>query len=103
MLETESAEASYDANSLMAAGADFQISGPNGRKRTVSYAQAAGVSTSTKLASVAGNFPTTGMPAGNVSGLFRAEPGSATNLTGALMDGLATNGSSSAAWPTCPS
>ncbi len=27
------------------------------------------------------------MPAGNVSGLLRAEPGSATNLTGALVDG----------------
>lgn len=71
----------------MAAGADFQVAGVNGRKRTVSYSQAAGISPSTKLASVTGNFPTTNVPAGNVSGLFRAEPGSTTNLTGALVDG----------------
>lgn len=51
--------------------------------------QAAGISPATKLASVAGNFPASDVPAGNVSGLLRAEPGSATNLTGALMDGAA--------------
>ncbi|MFZ3233685.1 MAG: hypothetical protein WA194_09485 [Patescibacteria group bacterium] len=71
----------------MAAGADFTTVGPTGRKRMVSYAQTAGISPATKLASVTGNFPTTGMPNGYVSGLLRAEPGSATNLTGALSDG----------------
>ena len=89
---TDSAEAAYDASSLMAAGADFLTAGTNGKKRAVSYVQTAGVSPATKIASVAGNFPSTGMPAGNVSGLLRAEPGSATNLTGALVDGGAGNG-----------
>ncbi|MFZ3232150.1 MAG: hypothetical protein WA194_01175 [Patescibacteria group bacterium] len=96
----DSVEAAYDANSLMAAGADFMTAGANGKKRVTSYVQTAGVSPATKLASVMGDFPTSNVPAGNVSGLFRAEPGSATNLTGALLDGLAANGSSSQSCPT---
>ncbi len=83
----DSARASYDPASLMAAGADFTVAGTNGRKRIVSYVQSAGISPATKLASVAGNFPTASVPAGNASGLLRAEPGSSTNLTGALVDG----------------
>lgn len=79
--------AAYDPTSLMAAGADFMTAGPNGRKRVTSFVQTAGISPSTKIASVAGNFPSTGMPNGYVSGLLRAEPGSSTGLTGALMDG----------------
>ena len=40
-----------------------------------------------------GNFPSSNAPAGNVSGLLRAEPGSATNLTGSLVDGGTGNAS----------
>ena len=78
----------------MAAGADLTIAGTNGKKRMVSYVQTAGISPATKLANLAGNFPASDVPAGNVSGLLRAEPGSATNLTGALVDGGKGNGSS---------
>jgi len=48
----DSAEASYDADSLMAAGADFMTAGANGKKRVTSYVQTAGVSPATRLASV---------------------------------------------------
>ena len=81
------AEASYDPSSLMAAGADFTVAGTNGRKRVSSFVQAGAVSPTTKSAVVSGNFPIASVPAGNASGLLRAEPGSATNLTGALVDG----------------
>ncbi len=59
--------ASYDPSSLMGAGADFLTAGANGKKRVTSFVQTAGISPVTKIASVAGNFPSTGMPNGYVS------------------------------------
>lgn len=86
----QDAEAAYDPISAMAAAADFTEKSDNGRVRSRSYVQTAGISPSTKSVAVAGNFPATGVPSGYVSGLLRAEPGSATNLTGALVDGGAS-------------
>ena len=93
--------AAYDPQSAFVGAVDMSRTESNGKKRSGSYFQVGAISLSTKTASVSGNFPTSGIPAGYSTGLIKANPGIASTSTGALADGsnpsvptsVATNGS----------
>lgn len=84
---TDSANAAYDPRSAFVGAMDAARTESGGKKRSASYFQVGAVSPTTKTASVTGNFPTSGIPAGYSAGLIKANPGTATVSTGALMDG----------------
>ena len=86
-LGTDSAEAAYDPQSAFVGAMDAARNESTGKKRSSSYFQVGAVSPTTKTASVAGNFPTSGIPAGYSAGLIKANPGTPSASTGALMDG----------------
>ena len=78
------AQASYDTGAVSVGAFDYVgKAGLSGRARTVTYFQVAGVSPSTKKASVTGNYTAVG--AGSVAGLVK-DPG-ASAWTGAVVDG----------------
>lgn len=79
--------AAYDPTSVFAGAADFSRTETGGKKRSVSHFQVGAISSITKTATVSGNFPTSGVPAGYSAGLIRAVPGSSASLTGAMVDG----------------
>ena len=87
----ESVFAAYDPQSAFVGAVDVSRIGESGKKRGVSYFQVGAVSPSTKTASVNGNFPASGAPAGYSAGLIKANPGTSSASTGALVDGSNSN------------
>lgn len=78
------ADAAYDPRYLTVGATDVAaVSSNDGKKRSVSYFQVAGISPSTGAVSVSGNYPAS---SGSVAGLVK-DPKAATS-TGALVDGL---------------
>jgi len=73
--------AAYDSKYLSVGAAEFTQT-QNGRARSLSYFQVAGISPATGVVTVSGNYPAS---SGSVSGLVK-DPKSSVS-TGALVDG----------------